>query len=510
MPGKFNFRGAVCPGRIVILDRMSPRSLLASWTALGLILGTAACTVPITPGYRILKESREVQFVPEEPPELHVRSEYTLENSGTTDLTFVDVTFPDEIAYGRRELRVQAGGRNVMPASLPEEYQVGEPNTLRIPFDPVWRRKQKLQLVIDYNFRSPQDSGARITIGEANFHLGSRGWAPLPRPPKHFFAPYPSRPARMMYTVRVPSDFLVLARGKAAGRKKMGAETVYRFELRKGDLTPFVVAGRYVASSPERAGAAAIFWTFQPLRQDPAAAIEQVTDAWHLLQDDFGPLDPQIHQPHIVEASGLRAHVTGESGPAAAAFPGGALVDPAALAQGVDSSDFIERVTHALAHNWFGDEVFFAPDAALGMGEGLPEYASVVIDEAQHGERGRLQRVREFLRQYDEARMQAKEIPLGVTLMSDPPGPRRIALAKAPLFFVALEDACGGGPMRSGLKRMVSLLRGQEGSYDALRSALEESSGKDLAPLFRAWLNNDGIPDAFRARYGAPSVSAPQ
>ena len=157
--------------------------------------------------------------------------------------------------------------------------------------------------------------------------------------------------------------------------------------------------------------------------------------------------------------------------------------------------------THALAHNWFGDEVFFAADAAVGMGEGLPEYAAIVIDEAEKGPSGRRERVIQYLREYDEASKTAKETPLGVTMLTDPFAQRRIALAKAPLFFVALEDSCGAEPMRSGLMQMVTLLRGQETSYDALRSALEQSCGKNLAEPFRVWLNDKGIPPDFRARY---------
>ena len=57
------------------------------------------------------------------------------------------------------------------------------------------------------------------------------------------------------------------------------------------------------------------------------------------------------------------------------------LANAAAFDLGISGDDFLDRVTHALAHNWFGDEVFFAPDAAVGMGEGLPEYAAIVIDD---------------------------------------------------------------------------------------------------------------------------------
>jgi hypothetical protein len=177
------------------------------------------------------------------------------------------------------------------------------------------------------------------------------------------------------------------------------------------------------------------------------------------------------------------------------------LVNPAALALGINSDRFREITAHTLAHNWFGDEMYPSPDAALGMGEGLPEYATIVIDEALNGASARRDRIMKYLREYDEARKSAEEKPLGVTILNDAAEQRRIALAKAPLFFVALEDACGEAPMRSGLRQTLTLLRGQEASYDSLLSALEQSSGKNLGELFRIWLNGKGIPADFRDRY---------
>jgi hypothetical protein len=275
-------------------------------------------------------------------------------------------------------------------------------------------------------------------------------------------------------------------------------------------LTPFVVAGNYVASSPEHKTETAIFWTFQPLKDDPQPALKRIDAAWDILEKEFGRFDKNIRAPHIVESTGLRNHLTGEPGPAAVAFPGGALVDSEALALGIASDGFLEAVTHALAHDWFGDEVFFAPDAALGMGEGLPEYATIAVEESEKGDPGRRQRIAAYLNEYDAALIHATETPLGVTMMTAPIEQRRIALAKAPLFFVALEDACGEEPVRSGLREMVTLLRGQETSYDALRSALEQSSGKNLAALFRVWLNDKGIPADFRARYETPAENSRQ
>lgn len=482
------------------MDRFSLRGLSLTVFALLLLLGTSACSVPLAPGYQIVSENRQIQFVPSETPEIRISARYALRNSGTTDLEFIDVTFPDTKAYGRTELKVELDGHSAKLVNLPEEYQPESPNALRLPFDSVWKRGEKHELSVEYGFRSPQDAGDRITIGAQDFHLGSRGWSPLLLPPKHFLSPFPDRPDRTAYTVVVPSDFLVLSGGRLKGRKQLGASTEFRFELRKSDMSPAIVAGRYTASSPEAKASSAIFWTLQPLKDDPRAAVESITAVWNALENDFGPLSKDIRVPHIVESTMVRGEEGSERAPSVD-FPGGVLVSPALLSLGLNSETFQARVTHEIAHNWFGDQVFFSRFTAIGLGEGLPEYATIVAEEAQKGEAGRRARVSNYLRLYDEAAKSAEEIPLGITARTDLPEQQRIAEAKAALFFVAVEDACGEKQMRDGLKELIALLRGQEVNYDVLRAELEQVSGKKLADLFRVWLNDKGIPDDFRARY---------
>jgi len=456
-----------------------------------------------------LKESREVGFVDGRSPGLRIRGNFTLQNIGNGELKFIDVAFPDEKVFGRRNLHARLDGRDATLSKLPEEYQHDAPNTLRMALEPAWEHKQKRELVIEYTLSSPEDSGARITIAESGFHLGFRGWFSVLQPPKHVLAPFPKRPDKTIVAIRVPQDFLVLSRGTPAGQKQEGGDVEHRFLLRQDDLAPYVVAGRYTQSFPRGKSNSAIFWTLAPLREDPTAAGDRIAAAWNVLQTDFGPLDRNIRVPRVVECADLRAHIVGEEGPAAASFPGGALVNSEALALGISSEAFLEKVTHALAHNWFGNELYPTSDAAIGMGEGLPDYATIVIDEARNGSAARQQRVSGLLRAYDNVLKQAAEKPLGVTTMLDPPEQRRIALAKAPLFFIALEDAYGEAPVRAGLNRMVTLLRGREVGYDDLRAALEESTGKNLAELFRIWLYGKGIPKVFRERYETANETQP-
>jgi hypothetical protein len=492
-----------------ILSRTGFHSRIATLAAICVAIGAAACAVPLAPGYRISKESREIQFVSGAAPELQIRGRFTLVNSGSSNLKFIDAVFPAEKTYGFKNLHVQVDARDVTPAPLPAELQYDHPNTVRIAFDSIWEQKQKRELTIEYVLSAPDGPGARISVGPKSFNLGFRGWFVVPQPPGHALSPFAKRPDRTVVSIRVPSNFLVLARGTRTGKKSTGNEIEYRYVLRSKDLAPFAVAGQYIESSSQRDSSSTIFWTLEPLKEDPAASAARIASAWTTMQTDFGALDKDIRAPHVVESPELRNHRTGEAGPAAASFPGGALVSPGALALGINSDEFLDKVTHAIAHDWFGEQIYPAPFAALGLGEGLPDYATIVIDESRKGEAARRERVIALLHAYDAASTKAVEVPLGIAKMTDPPQQRAISLAKAPLLFIALEDRCGEAPVKTGLTRVVSLLRGDQIGYNDVRSAIEEASGKDLAEFFRVWLYEKGIPKEFRARYEPANESQP-
>jgi hypothetical protein len=452
----------------------------------------------VAPAYRIIKASREVKFVLGQVPELHVLASYTLENYGISDLASVDVILPNQRRYGLKALLVKVNGREVSPAELSAESESGEAARFRIPLDPAWNQKQRRDLVIEYAFSSPKDLGTNINLTSTAFHVVSRDWFPSPQPPSHALSPFPASPARIIYTVQVPSDFLLLSPGKPRGRTKNGGEVKYRFELRESDPAPFVVAGRYVDSCSNRRPCGAAFWTFEPLKRDRAPAEEQIASAWDVLQKNFGPLQKNNLVPHVVESPGMRR--IDYDVPAATPFPGGVLVNSQAISLGVYSGDFLDLVTRALAGNWFGVQIY-SRDSAVGMTEGLSDYAVIVIDEARHGNTAKSDRVLGFLREYDDACKEAVEKPLVTVTMRDPVEQRRIALAKAPLFFIALEDAYGEEPVRRGLAQVVSLLRGQEVGYQDIRAAIENVTSKDLAPIFRTWLYKPGIPPEFKEKY---------
>jgi len=441
-----------------------------------------------------------VRFVAGPPYQLQIHVIYKLQNNGNSDLTFLDARFPDEKEFGRKDLRVELDGGASSPVSLAPVSESIPPNMLRISFKSPWTRGQARTLGIEYTFASPENSGSLITLGENEFHLGAGGWLPELQAPKHLLASSPQPPTLATFTLRVPADFVVLARGTPKGQSKESGDVEYRFELGKAVGPPFVVAGRYVSTPSNRRSHSAVFWTLSPPPDNLSSAIEPVTLAWKTLETAFGPLDKTIVGPHIVESPELRAHLD-ETSEAAVAFPGGAIANPAAFARATSHDAFLDVVTRALARNWFGEEIHPGPGTSIGMGEGLPEYATIVVEEAQNGSAGRRRRVLEYLRQYNEARTRADETPLGMTTLTDPIGPRRIALAKAPLFYITLEDICGELEVRQGLARLVALLGGQEVDYNDLRAALEQSTNRSLGQVFRIWLHDKGLPQDFLDRY---------
>jgi hypothetical protein len=484
---------------------LSPRLVLAAAATVLLLCVMSACAVPLAPQYQIIRQTFEIRFVSGSNPEIKLHNVYTLENTGNADLDFVDVVFPAAKLYGRTNLTVQSGGRALSPVDLPLEYQQDFPGALRLPMDSRWLQKEKRELVVDYSFSPPPTGGEEFALGPQTFHLGTRGWLPVFLPPNHIFAAAPVRPDKLSYAVRVPADFTVLARGSAASRRQDGSDTIYRFSLEKRDLGPYVVAGHYTRAHQAQKSSEAVFWTLQNVPQSAASQPNRFAAAWSVLQKNFGEIDKRSSAPYIVEAPSLKADDSLSGDAAFAAFPGGVLINSAALGLGPDNEIFTERVERSLARTWFDDALQPAPFAALALGDGLPAYATIVIDDAAGGDSARRKRIAALLNSYDGAhgRLRIPEKSVVATLPTDSVDQRRIAEAKAPLLFVALEDACGASAVRAGLAQAIQLLRGKEVSVNDIRAAIEYTTGKNLAELFRGWLYNPGIPSDFRARYNS-------
>jgi hypothetical protein len=477
------------------------------------ILFNSGCAVPLAPEYDVKKETVAIHFTSSAgaQPELQIRSVYSIENTGTTPLDFMDVNLPNPKIFGRADLKFSLDGKPVSASPLPADLQFSLPEAMRIPFGAPLDKKSRRELTVEYTFRAPVLSGTQITLNPADFHLGTRGWEPVLLPPRHVLSPEPIRPEKREYSVTVPSDFRIVARGKSSGTKKSGTATEYRFKLGPADFNIYVVAGRYADSAKNRD--AVSFWTHDPLKEDPAHAAGEVARAWAVMEKQFGPLDKNVRTAHVVESEGFGLNGVDSQGATALAFPGGALVNPPALALGVNSDQFLSLATQAVAAGWFSNKVYPTSNDVVGISGGLAGYATIVIDEARGGAQARTTRIADYIHRYDKAVRDLaghqkdgkplEEEPIVATLPDDPYPQRAVGLAKSPLFYAALDDQCGGEPVRKGLVSMMNIMAGQEVDFKVMRSSIEYTCKKDLAATFREWLNNTGLPASFREKYAS-------
>jgi hypothetical protein len=184
-------------------------------------------------------------------------------------------------------------------------------------------------------------------------------------------------------------------------------------------------------------------------------------------------------------------------------FPEGVLLDSRAIAQGVADEDVLQLAEYELTRTWFGWRVRPTPEAQILMGRGVGLFGLVIAAEA----RGTVQRratIVSLLDRYDRARAIAPD----KRLMEPPFGysrAERISSGyRAALLLVELEDLCGRSQMSAAFREIVYSRAGDEAGYEELRAAVESASGRDLAEVFRHWLNQTGVPVEFRERYARP------
>ena len=298
LPGRISL---ILNRQIFLASRSTPVSFLNVTFVLCLALCLSSCVVSPAPNYRIDKAAVRIEFTPGQSPELRLSASYTLENYGTSVLPFIDVMLPNETRYRIRSPMVKVNGQTVNSAQGLEGSPERGRARIRVPLDPGWHPRERRDLVIEYNFNAQDGAEKSEALAAASFYLISPDWLPVLQPPSHVLSSTPAIPQGTIYSVQVPADFLVLASGKPRGRKKDGGAVKYQFESRKDDSAPYVIAGRYVETSSSRQKNSVSFWTFGPLKGDPAGVEKQIASVSDILQKNFGPLDKNSPGVRIVE-----------------------------------------------------------------------------------------------------------------------------------------------------------------------------------------------------------------
>ena len=456
---------------------------------------------PLGPGFRFINRQTEIRAVADSTNGggLHIRVVDRFDNAGDRPLRSMEVRLPEGPSFGLRNLRVTIDGRAVSPQSVSD----ADRRLMRAPFDPAWEQHELREIITESDLMPEPAGRGTVAASPLAFYIADETALPLWQAPSGVFARGGPNPMDATLTVIAPSDFRVLAPGAPLKPGAVGNLVAHRFKIRPNeDFPPYVVAGRYLEQKIRAPQGEAIFWTLQPLdAQGAQVAAARLASSIRAYTDFFGPASKRATGVHIVETPGDLPAEFGEPGDAGGgSFPGGALVDRRALTQGVANESILELAEYELSRTWFGWRVRPRPEAQILMGRGVGLFGLIVAAEARSPDERR-HMVAEILNRYDESRRTAADRQL----LEPPVGysrAERISTGyRAALFFVALEDLCGRDNLRAAFQQIVLARRGDEVADEELRAAAEAASQRDLAEMFRTWLNRPGIPDDFRARY---------
>jgi hypothetical protein len=461
----------------------------------------ASCVQPLGPGFRFSDRQTEIRAVAGAPlgAELHVRVVDHFENVGDRPLPSMEARFPAGPTFGPRNLRVTINGREVSP----QPASGSDSRLMRTPFDPAWEQLQQREVITELDLMPESPGRGTVASSATAFYIADETALPLWQPPSGAFVRGGPVPQMETLTVIGPRDFRVLAPGKPLKPAADGNLIAHRFRIQpQMDFLPYVVAGRYQEQMVQTPQGKVSFWTFQSLGvQQAQTAAGRLAASMKAFEDFFGPAAKSKTVIRIVEAPGDLPAEFGEPGDAGgASFPEGVLFDHRAFAQGVANESVLELAEYELARTWFGWRVRPSPEAQILMGRGAGLFGLVVAAEAR-GQDQRRRMVAFLLDRFDESKRTAADRQL----LEPPVGysrAERISTGyRAGLFFVALEDLCGRDNLRAAFRNMLQARANDDVAHEDLKAAAEAASGRELAEMFRAWLNHPGIPDDFRARY---------
>jgi len=485
------------------------------WLAIVSATLFSGCAVSIAPGYHVQKESLTVRFVPGSRPHLAVTAVYRLKNVGMSSLNFIDVNLPGVKSFGRTDLRVQINGRETAAhreKPVHTEVSASEPQGLaapqsfwRISLSSAWYKKQSILINFKYDLDASHATDPRIFVGTDAFYLNDSGWMPALQEPKALFGFSLTRANSTSFTVVVPPYFRVYAGGRPRGITKRNSETGHRFQIRLSDFDAYVFAGRYQQKTVTVGSNKIQFWTLQPAAStEIQKSAAEISDAASFYNKNFGQLPKSVRAfydiqlpPQAPANSYLWRNAEASLLPGTVYSTKSRIHDTSFFWQWPAKLLSVSPFSIQLAHTWFGHLIFPHGNAWM-LGEGLSFYAATSV--AQGGQ-ARAKIVQSVLTDYSRRHARAVEKPIASISPDDPDAQLRLGADKMSLFFFALEDRCGSQNVTHAIAHMVYSLRGQAYGYSDFRAALEEECQQHLAPVFRRWLDQAGIPRAFRARY---------
>jgi len=144
---------------------------------------------------------------------------------------------------------------------------------------------------------------------------------------------------------------------------------------------------------------------------------------------------------------------------------------------------------HEILHQWFGNFVFYNYEKG-NWAEGLTTYMSDQLFEKQKG-RGEQYR-KKLLIDYQSYVKPGKETELADFFQRTDFASEAIGYGKGTMLFHMLNNEIGDDAFYRGLKELIKERAFQDASWDDVRMAFENASGRNLKLFFDQWLYRKG------------------
>jgi aminopeptidase N len=230
------------------------------------------------------------------------------------------------------------------------------------------------------------------------------------------------------------------------------------------------------------------------LQNKAEATLDMAARIVRLFTAEFGPCPYREVQLVLLEAAKPGGHSP----------PGLMLLAQRPVALGPlsinDPANFSDQpgffLAHELAHQWWGDGVASASYHDRWISEAVAHYAAALWIRHSRGEDA----FRTVMREMEKWALDMNDagaVSLGYRaghLDGDPKIYRAVVYDKGACVLNTFRRLMGEEAFRSGLTRFQDRYRFAKAGTPQIREALEEASGRDLAPYFEAWIYGTSIP----------------
>ena len=472
----------------------------------------SGCGLTLGPTYAIKAQHIEVTYQAAQPEILAIRASYRLKNEGTRPIDALELELPSAQIFATANIQITWSGRRLHADAA------ADPDHFRLAFGSGFDREKTADLTVSYELKVPADRAALAPGAAPAIFLPSYGWYPVLQAPPAFLGQGGAPPKQWDLVLRFPENYRVYASGHERGSHRNGGEQELRFSEKKEIYSPFAIAGPYTEQRANMPSGEVIFWAANPFPSSQAQKLaERIAADEKFLDDEFasakrsGPVriiecppaeSPLPPRPWIAFTGCLPV-------------PGSAVVDAGFLERGSAPGDNSteQEILHSIDMQLAASRFYFLaranpsgspyPMAAAG------DYAVWTLD-ISHDLQNRDNSIRALLTQFTGS-VPARERALAAVSRDDAIAIRESAHLKSELFFIALEDRCGAPHLRAALSMLMRVTSGGTWGVPELRSAMETECGANLADIFRAWIDQPGIPADFQSRYaGGASGDAKQ